>query len=122
MKRIVLQYTLMLYTIAYAGPPLGESLGVTNTIQSSLLAEWGLQYCLQYDKENLFKSIVKDEPFALRKDVAQGKLDLQKYLDNEYLGNAINTHRFKYCMIIYRSEAYQDEVKRIVRKYCKECK
>lgn len=122
MKKIVLQYIIMAYTIVYAGPPWAEALGVTNTVQSSILAEWGLQYCLQYDKDNLFKPIVKDEPFALRKDVAQGRLDLQKYLDNEYLGNAMDTHRFKRCMIIYRLEEYRSEVKNIVKKYCEYCK
>ena len=81
MKKFVLQYLIMAYTIVYAGPPFGEALAVTNATQSSILAEWGLQYCLQYDKENLFKPMEKDKIFGLRKDVAQGRLDLQKYFD-----------------------------------------
>ena len=82
-----------------------------------------LQYCLQYDKENLFKPMEKDKIFGLRKDVAQGRLDLQKYFDDNYnyLPNAMNTFRFAHCMIIYRLEEYQAEVERIVKKYCKEC-
>lgn len=123
MRKFVLQYLIMAYTIVYAGPPFGEALAVTNATQSSILAEWGLQYCLQYDKENLFKPIEKDKIFGLRKDVAQGKLDLQKYFDDNYnyLPNAMNTFRFAHCMIIYRLESYQAEVERIVKKYCKDC-
>ena len=112
----------MAYTIVYAGPPFGEALAVTNATQSSILAQWGLQYCLQYDKENLFKPIEKDDFFKLRKDVAQGRLDLQKYFDDKHLPDEMNTHRFEYCMIIYRLEEYQAEVERIVKKYCKDCK
>ena len=41
MKKFVLQYLIMAYTIVYAGPPFGEALAVTNATQSSILAEWG---------------------------------------------------------------------------------
>ncbi|TLD84382.1 hypothetical protein LS70_002205 [Helicobacter sp. MIT 11-5569] len=122
MKKFILQYLIIASTIMYAGDPFGEARGVTNAIQSHILAEWGLQYCLQYDKENLFKPIEENKPFDLRKDVAQGKLDLQKYLDTKYLPKTMDTPHFKHCMIIYKLEEYQAEVERIVKKYCEECK
>ncbi|TQR50857.1 hypothetical protein [Campylobacter troglodytis] len=109
--------------IAVASPPFSEALAVTNLTQSSILAEWGLQYCLQYDKENLFNPIEENNLFQLRKDVAQGRLDLQQYFDkhHKYLPNTTATHRFKVCMIIYKLEKYNLEIKRIVKKYCKDC-
>ncbi|GAB0174097.1 hypothetical protein NHP164001_21240 [Helicobacter trogontum] len=51
----------------------------------------GLQYCLKYDKENLFEPITYNKAFELRKDVAQGRIDLQKYLDDECLGRVMTT-------------------------------
>ena len=105
--------------VVYASPPFSEALVVTNFTQSSILAEWGLQYCLQYDKENLFNPIEENNLFQLRKDVDQGRLDLQKYFDenHKYLPNTTGTHRFKMCMIIYKLEKYNLEVKRIIKKY-----
>ncbi|WP_185908987.1 hypothetical protein [Campylobacter troglodytis] len=49
---------------------------------------------------------------------------MQQYFDkhHKYLPNTIATHRFKVCMIIYKLEKYNLEIKRIVKKYCKECK
>ncbi|OBV28442.1 hypothetical protein BKN38_09820 [Helicobacter sp. CLO-3] len=124
MKKFILQYLIMACTMVYAGPPFAEALAVTNAIQSSILAEWGLQYCLQYDKENLFEPIEKNKPFKLRKDVAQGRLDLQKYFDDNYyyLPNAMSTLRFRHCMDIFGFEKYRSEVERIVKKYCEDCK
>ncbi len=110
--------------IAVASPPFSESRAVTNLTQSAILAEWGLQYCLQYDKEHLFEPVESNSLFRLRKDVSQGRLDLQEYFDknHRYLPNTAGTHRFKVCMIIYKLEKYNLEVERIVKKYCKECK
>ncbi|MGX3044699.1 hypothetical protein [Helicobacter sp. T3_23-1056] len=124
MRKVALQFLIIPHIVVYASPPFGEALAVTNLTQSSILAQWGLQYCLQYDKENLFKPIEENKLFQLRKDVAQGRLDLQEYFDknHRYLPNTTGTHRFEVCMIIYKLEKYNLEVKRIVKKYCKECK
>ena len=123
MKKIILQYIFMTHTIVYAASPLIDAYAMTDSNQTHYLAQWGLQYCLQYDKENVFEPITYNKAFGLRKDVAQGRIDLQRYLDDECLGRVMTTRRFQSCMRIYESDKeYKKEVERIVKKYCKDCK
>lgn len=115
-------FKIIVNTMAYAGPPFAEAFAVSNAIQSKILRDWGLQYCLQYDKENLFIQILEDRPFEMRKDVSQGRLDVKDYLDDELkYYKALNSYRFNFCLRLYNSKEYQQEMERIVKKYCKDC-
>ncbi len=57
--------------------------------------------------------------------------DLKSYIDDKSIINDktifnhyknSNFSRFYVCLDLYDSKEYQDEVERIVKKYCKECK
>lgn len=119
MKKFILQYLVMSYALIYASDPLAIANAITNREQTSILAKWGLQYCLQYDKENLFKP---NQYGFLREDVALGKLDLQKYFDDKsFFKEPMNTYRFDRCLSLYWSEEYRLKVYHIVKKYCEIC-
>lgn len=120
MKKIILCCLATICTMAYARPPI---IDMPDTLQPVYLAKWGLKYCLQYDKENLFKSPIYLPP--LREDVAQGRWELKQYFDEEKkLDENIDDYsiRFVLCMNIYQSYEYIFKVMSIYKKYCKDCK
>ena len=82
---------------------------------------WGFDYCLGYTKglpnNNANRSDAYARELVLEVGGKQALAELKKFVE----------HRKKYssltnCLNLYDSKEYQDEVERIVKKYCKDCK
>ena len=82
---------------------------------------WGFDYCLGYTKGLPNNSANRSDAYArdlvLEVGGKQALAELKKFVE----------HRKKYstsltnCLKLYDSKEYQNEVERIVKKYCKDC-
>ncbi|RDU59420.1 hypothetical protein [Helicobacter sp. MIT 14-3879] len=106
-----------------------------------LLKEYGFAFCLEKGYEDPKQSFEKQPSFMRHLGFIRGGSielsmlgrekfeELEKYILT-YLSNPknipITKHQSKLyvlaCLRLYDSPKYQDEVKRIVKKYCKDCK
>lgn len=83
---------------------------------------WGFDYCLNYTKNMSFNALekqwVKEKQSILESTSKESLEELKHFIDR---------YRAKHnllviCLNLYDSKEYQDEVERIVKKYCKDCK
>ena len=83
---------------------------------------WGFDYCLNYTKNMSFNALekqwVKEKQSILESTSKESLEELKHFIDR---------YRAKHnllviCLKLYDSKEYQNEVERIVKKYCKDCK
>ena len=87
--------------------------GVHNGSRTTIVGgyDWGYYFKIFYP---LFDVI--EEPLPAREEL---ELYIKKKKSEIKLGNLVYVAP---CLEIYDSKEYQDEIDRIVRKYCKDCK
>ncbi|GAB0174118.1 hypothetical protein NHP164001_21460 [Helicobacter trogontum] len=82
---------------------------------------WGFDYCLNYTKGLSNNHANRSDSYArelvLEVGGKQAVAKLKKFIEPRKKDSSLT-----YCLELYESKEYQDEVERIVKKYCKECK
>ncbi len=82
---------------------------------------WGFDYCLNYTKELPSNHGNRSDSYArelvLEVGGKQALTELKKFIEPRKKVSDLTS-----CLELYDSKEYQDEVERIVKKYCKDCK
>ena len=81
---------------------------------------YGLDYCSSYSRDLNAQSEVKKDIDSLKERLKWGGKrplkELQNYIDKHHKIRSLLS-----CFAMYDSQNYQNEVERIVKKYCKDC-
>lgn len=80
---------------------------------------WGFDYCLNYTKNMPFDTPEKQWIRKSHKFTSKESLEELKHFIDRYRAKH---NLLVICLELYDSKEYQDEIERIVKKYCKDCK
>ena len=100
----------------------GEELEIYKKEGKKYYKFWGLDYCLGYSKKLRSYTLEArriDEQNALLRNVVGEEAfeELKNYIDKN-----VKFKNLYFCIsMVYDSKEYEDEIKRIVKKYCKDC-
>lgn len=139
MVLLILLFKLNAYELSNECIRLKMYAGLSNLKNKTKeLKELGLFYCLGFKDENAIKRRLyltsanrQCYNYVQIMDSYQAFEEVKQYIDNiksEYKDKdpTGEYNKFKRCMFIYKSEegefnSYQQEIERIVKKYCKDC-